>query len=140
MLYWGSLLSLVGQMLPSSLTTCRLSATADQQSRLGKSRVQHICRYPTQSYVWLQITWQFHHTVCQPTWLASSTQCKWAYSAASWQSWASDKRMVQTWHTFKKFSLPSPNPLHCKQGWHVPNETGALVSANSPPLSGIVSS
>lgn len=28
--------------------------------------------------------------------------------------------MVQTWHTFKKFSLPSPNPLHCKRGWHIP--------------------
>lgn len=47
--------------------------------------------------------------------------------------------MVQTWHTFKKFSLPSPNPLHCKRGWHVPNETEAIVSENSPPLSGIVS-
>lgn len=76
-----------------------------------------------------------------PTSLAGfSSQCKWVHSAASWQSRASDKRMVQTWHTFKKFSLPSPNPLHCKQGWHVPNEIGAFVSENSPPLSGIVSS
>lgn len=78
--------------------------------------------------------------MCQLAWLASSSQCKWAQSTASWQSWASDKRMVQAWHTFKKFSLPSPNPLHCKQGWHVPNETGAFVSENSPPLLRIVSS
>ena len=48
--------------------------------------------------------------------------------------------MVQTWHTFKKFSFPFPNPLHCKRGWHVPNRIAAFVSENSPPLSGIVSS
>lgn len=96
--------------------------------------------YPTQSSVWLQITCQSCHSACQLAWLASSSQSKWAHSAASWQSRASDKRMVQTWHTFKKFSLPFPNPLHCKWGWHVPNEIEAFVSENSPPLSGIVSS
>lgn len=66
--------------------------------------------------------------MCQLAWLASSSQCKWAHSAASWQSRASDKRMVQTWHTFKKFSLPSPNPLHCKRGWHVPKNWSLCFS------------
>lgn len=114
--------------------------TAHQRWGQINGGVQPICRYPTQSCVWLQITCQSYQSVCQLAWLASSSQCKWAHSAASWQSRASDNRMVQTWHTFKKFSLPSPNPLHCKRGWHVPNETGAFVSQNSPPLSGIVSS
>lgn len=28
----------------------------------------------------------------------------------------------------KSFHFPSPNPLHCKRGWHVPDEIGAFVS------------
>lgn len=103
-------------------------------------RATYTRSYHTECCVWLKITCQSFHLMCQLAWLALSSQCKWAYSAASWQSRASDKGMVQTWHTFKKFLLPSLNPLHCRQGWHVPNEIAVFVSENSPPLPGIVSS
>lgn len=47
--------------------------------------------------------------------------------------------MVQAWHTFKKFSLPSPNPLHCKQGWHVPrNRCLCFWELPSTPTNSIV--
>lgn len=94
----------------------------------------------TRCCLWPQITCQFFHLACQLAWLAPSSQCKWAHSAASWQSRTFSKRMVQAWHTFKKFSLPSPNPLLCRRGWHVPNEIGGFVWENPPPLTGIVSS
>ncbi|KAJ3593324.1 hypothetical protein NHX12_005659 [Muraenolepis orangiensis] len=66
---------------------------------------------------------------------------QWADSAASWQCRASDSRMVQTWHSFKKFWRPSllprtPPPL--RRGWHAPNEEGCLCLA--PPLSTAVAS
>lgn len=94
----------------------------------------------TRCCLWLQITCQLFHLMCQLAWLAPSLQCKWACSAASWQSRAFSKRMVQTWHTFKKFSLPSANPLLHRRGWHVPNEIGGFVWENPPSLTGIVSS
>lgn len=116
--------------------------SAQRKRGTGVRRVRSatwMCSYHTLPCFWLEIRCQSSHSVCQLAWLAPSSQWTWAHSAASWQSRPLNKEMVQTWHTFKKFSLPSPNPLHCRQGWHVPNENKTFVWENSPPLTGIVS-